>query len=221
MSITAKLDGMRLKCYYIIVPRVEYSVLCCLEWSLPTLFDRKGLSVSSYISSVQPSINVGIFDQLASAFGAIQTLIPSDYADDIQPLSSEETRGINSKLQKLTTEMAHNQPDLVCKFAIEHEDQHACWFRPSKKLNQLLREYVSVSVSSYCLLYSYKDPTFRILIGYDVNKKVIALVAVQTIDCGSAMRSITLYQPQPEDTLPKAPGWLRNIGIDLFSLGLS
>lgn len=177
--------------------------------------------MSSYISSVQPSINVGAFDQLAFAFGTIQTLIPSDYADDIQPLSSEEARGINNKLQKLTTEMAHNQPDLVCKFAIEHEDQHACWFRPSKKLNQLLREYVSVSVSSYCLLYSYKDPTFRILIGYDANKKVIALVAVQTIDCDSAMRSITFYQPQPEDTLPKAPDWLRDIGINLSSLGLS
>lgn len=177
--------------------------------------------MSSYISSIQPSINVGIFDQLASAFGAIQMLAPSDYADDIQPLSSEETCGINNKLQKLTTEMAHNQPDLVCKFTIEHEGQHAYWFRPSKKLNQLLREYVSVSVSSYCLLYSYKDPTFRILMGYDVNKKVIALVAVQTIDCDSAMRSITFYQPQPDDTLPKAPDWLRDIGINLSSLGLS
>lgn len=177
--------------------------------------------MSSYISSVQSSINVGVFDQLAFAFGTIQTLAPSDYADDIQPLSSEETCGIDDKLQKLTTEMAHNQPNLVCKFAIEHEGQHAYWFKPSKKLNQLLREYVSAGVSRYCLFYSYKDPTFRILIGYDVNKKVIALVAVQTIDCDSAERSITLYQPQSEDTLPKAPDWLRNIGIDLSSLGLS
>ena len=199
---------------------MEYSLLCCMEWSLYTLFDRKGLPVSSYISSVQSSINVGVFDQLTFAFGTIQTLIPSDYADDIQSLSGEETRDINNKLQKLTTEMAHNQPDLVCKFAIEHEDQHAYWFKPSKKLNQLLCGYVSASISRYCLFYSHKDPTFRILIGYDVNNKVIALVAVQTIDCDSAMRSITFYQPQSKDT-PKAPGWLRNIGIDLSSLGLS